>query len=165
MGRKRPFGFPEFGLDDGFFEEFGQIEEMMRQMLESHFKDFDEKALEAKLPQPRVYGFTLSFGSEGKNKLKQFGLPAQKQVQAKGMAEPVFELMEKPDSITIVAELPGVEPKDLQLRAFPNQLSIRVNDPERLLSKTFALPAEVVWDSVKHSLKNGILEIVLKKRK
>ncbi|HIH20878.1 TPA: hypothetical protein HA244_06435 [Candidatus Micrarchaeota archaeon] len=64
-----------------------------------------------------------------------------------------------------MAELPGVEPKDLQLRAFPNQLSIRVNDPERLLSKTFALPAEVVWDSVKHSLKNGILEIVLKKRK
>jgi HSP20 family molecular chaperone IbpA len=51
------------------------------------------------------------------------------------------------------------------LKAFPRQLNLRVSDPLRLFSKTLALPAEVDHASLKYTLKNGILEVVLKKKK
>ena len=166
MRRKRSFGFPEFGFNDEFFEEFEQIEEMMRQMLESHFKDFDEKALEAHLPKQRVYGFTMSFGPEGKKQFNELGaVTARQKAVERNAIEPLVDVIERPDSVSIIAELPGVGEEHLQLKAFPKQLSLRVTDPDRLFSKTMTLPAEVLWDSMKHSLKNGILEIVLKKKK
>ena len=171
MRKRRPF---EFGFDDDFFEEFDRIEEMMRQMLDSHLREFekmDEEELrrQSKQPnfKPRVYGFTLSFGPEGKGELREFGGAGRLQEQRteSKQSEPFVDMINNPDSITLIAELPGVEEKHLQLKAFPKQLSIRVNDPQRFLTKTIALPAEVAWDSLKHSLKNGILEIVLKKKK
>ena len=167
MRKRRPLGFP--GFDDEFFSGFDEIEEMMRKMLEQHFEGF-EPGMEG--GKPNVYGFTLSFGPEGKREFREFGSPQRggvgRQVQKQKKEQQgdlLVDVIDDKDSIKVIAELPGVEEKHLNLKAFPKQLSIRVTDPARFFTKTFALPAEVLWEAVSHSLKNGILEVVLKKKK
>ncbi|HLC38329.1 MAG TPA: hypothetical protein VJI71_02645 [Candidatus Norongarragalinales archaeon] len=175
MRKRRPSDFPGFGgfgLNDEFFEEFEKIEEEMRKMLESHLKEFESDEFKSIDDlKPRIYGFTLSFGPEGKKEIMEFGTGSQPSKMQKALQEkkagwqPFVEVLNKPGEVSIVAELPGVESKHLDLKAFPNQLNLRVSDPLRLLSKTIALPSEVDHASLKYTLKNGILEVVLKKKK
>ncbi len=158
-------------FDDEFFQEFEKIEEMMREMLSEHLKDFGEEDVKAlENSRPKVYGFTLEFGPEGKGKLTEFGaapgMPRQRQEQKqRAEQQPFVDVIDHPDSITLVAELPGVEEKHLDVKALGKQLSLRVTDPQRLFSKIMVLPSEVEPKTLKSSLKNGILEIVLKKKK
>ncbi|MFH1056349.1 MAG: Hsp20/alpha crystallin family protein [Candidatus Micrarchaeota archaeon] len=166
MGKRRPFG--SLGFDEDFFAEFDKIEEMMREMMESHFGELQKGDLhDLGKFKPMVYGFTLEFGPEGKAKLTEFGKnrPVGRVVQKHGEKDVFMDVINNKDDLTIVAELPGVVEEHLHLKAFPKQLGIRVSDPNRLLSKTFGLPAEVDEGSLKYSLKNGILEVVLKKKK
>ncbi|MEM4254955.1 MAG: hypothetical protein QXR53_01355 [Candidatus Norongarragalinales archaeon] len=153
-------------FNDDFFEEFEKIEEMMRDMLDAHFRDLNENDLRnLEGTRPKVYGFTLEFGPEGKGKLKEIGITPALRKQPEPKSEPFVEILNHPEEIRVVAELPGVEEKHLHLKVFPKQLSIRVSDPQRFLAKVVSLPAEVVEKSFKSTLKNGILEIVLKKKK
>ena len=157
MKRRKGLGF-----DDDFFQEFEKIEELMRKMLDSHFEDFEDDDLRS--AQPRVYGFSLSFGPEGKGELKELSAMPKRQEREPKQNDRFVEVLNLPQEVTLVVELPGVEPKHIHLKAFSKQLSIRVTDPDRLFSKTIALPAEVEPDSLKKTLKNGILEVVLKKK-
>ena len=167
MRKRSPFGL---GFNDDFFSDFDEIEEMMRKMLEQHFGGFEGFEPPGKGGQ-NVYGFTLSFGPEGKKEFKEFGNAPraggarQVQKQNKEQSDLLVDVIDDKDSVRVIAELPGVDEKHLNLKAFPKQLSIRVNDPQRFFAKTIALPAEVLWDSIQHNLKNGILEVMLKKKK
>lgn len=182
MKKRSPEGW---FFDDDFFAEFERLEEMMRKMLAERLDDFEKPGLDFEragaqggkgMGRPRVYGFTLEFGPEGEAKFtdmtgSQIPLPRtpgspQKQVQRqRGGSDPHFELIDRPGELSIIVELPGVEEKHLHLKAFPRQLGIRVSDPDRLFAKTLSLPAEVDGASLQSSLKNGILEITLKKKK
>ena len=162
--KKRNFGRGFF--DDDFFAEFERIEEMMRDMLDEHLEHLDDSDLkQMEGSRPKIYGFTLEFGPEGKGKLTEFGnthsMQRQEQKQKKG--EPFVDVINHPENVTVIAELPGVDEKHLDVKAFAKQLSLRVTDPQRLFSKTVVLPAEVDPKTLKRSLKNGILELVLKK--
>ena len=164
LGNMKKHNFGRGFFDDDFFAGFDKIEEMMRDMLDSHFEHFDEADLKKmEGTRPKVYGFTLEFGPEGKGRLTEFGASPGVQRQEQKKNEPFVEVINHPENVTVIAELPGVDEKHLDVKAFAKQLSLRVTDPQRLFSKTVVLPAEVDPKTLKRSLKNGILELVLKK--
>ncbi len=92
---------------------------------------------------------------------------------------PAVDVFEQPDSIRIVAEVPGVKPEDVQISVEGNVLTIhgakqqmaeerteRVHRYERVygaFERSFTLPATVDANGIKASYEHGVLTVTLPK--
>ncbi|MFQ5838019.1 MAG: archaeal heat shock protein Hsp20 [Thermoplasmata archaeon] len=162
MGDKKRRRWP-FDEDDDFFEYFDEIFEDMRKRMEKilsgTLKDIDTA-------KPFVWGYSFRIGPDGKPQFHQFGdTEVIRPWAGESRREPLTDVIERKDSISITVELPGVEKEDIDLQATPDRLTIRVDNPERRYYKEMNLPAPVDPDSVKATFKNGVLDITLKKAK
>jgi HSP20 family protein len=93
--------------------------------------------------------------------------------------EPAMDLTETKDSLIVKAELPGMDPKDVEITLSGNLLSIRGERKqereekeeichliERFYSsfvRSIKLPVEVEEDKIETSYKDGLLKLVLPK--
>ncbi|VVC72270.1 Small heat shock protein HSP16.5 [uncultured archaeon] len=78
--------------------------------------------------------------------------------------EPLVDVIERSEDITVMAELPGVEKGEIRLRLSGGTLII--DAPREGIAKHYReirLPAKVRSGKAKASFKNGVLEIVLRK--
>jgi HSP20 family protein len=174
--RKRRYPFSR-----GFF--FEDIDKMMREMekmMEEEFKTFTSRipkdyVRERKLPDgstvrewgPFVYGYSVKIGPDGKPEIREFGnvKPSRLGPQVKEEREPLVDIIETDGEIHVVAELPGVEKKDIKLHGTEDTLSISVDTPQRKYFKEVNLPAKVKVKEAKTEYKNGVLEVKLPKVK
>lgn len=62
----------------------------------------------------------------------------------------------------IVAELPGVSKEKIRIDAYDEY--VKIQDPERKYHKTIEVPEHIDVESGKSNYKNGILEIIFKKK-
>jgi len=162
--RNRRFrdGFEDFFGDD-FFAEF---EEEFQRMQEHMSHLFDEALNRGEDDHVRryVYGFTMRSGPDGKPVLEEFGnVPRHGEDQIPGEREPLVDVIDGKEEITVIAELPGVDRKCIDLKADEASLTISVHDHARRYHKELGLPAEVDPDSIQAQYKNGILEVKLKR--
>ncbi len=151
--RKRR-GFP-FPWDDDFESIFEEMEEFMREVM--------DKMEKGEKPGSYVYGFNIKWGPDGKVKIEEFGNKPTVNGDIKNEREPLTDIMESKDEITVIAELPGVNKEDIQLTVNDRELVIKVDKEDRKYYKRLRLPAEVKTDSAKAHYNNGILEVKLKK--
>lgn len=162
------WGFPSFKSDifDEFEEQFKRMEKYMGHI----FKD----TMSGKLPSPEkggpyVYGWSLRVGPDGKPHFQEFGnVPRASGAEPRQLLErrePLVDVMEEDDAISVTAEVPGVDKKDIDLEITGDTLTIKVDKDERKYYKEVKLPSEVDVDSAKASYHNGILDIELKKVK
>lgn len=159
--RKRPFGFFDFD------EDFEHMQEMMERMMQDAMKDVEKgRSFEGK---PMVYGFSLRVGPDGKPVMEEFGNVQKKGEGAAGRAEderePLVDVINRKDEVTVIAEVPGVERHDIKttLSKEGDVLNIVVDNPERKYKKVLKLPARVRKEGAAASYKNGVLEVKLKK--
>lgn len=105
-----------------------------------------------------------------------FGRPLPRQ---EGVRAPTIDMSETADEVVVKAELPGVDKKGLEVEALPESLSIRAEMSEekeekqqtyhrrervwRRYERVIPLPAEVVTDQVKATMKDGVLEVRMPK--
>jgi len=177
---KRRSRFRFFG--DRFFEDFDRMmEDMLKEM-----SSFGPKELvrERKLPDgstvremgPFVYGYSMTVGPDGKPVIREFGNvkpslkqtpfgPAKPRLEVKEEREPLVDTVVDQNTVKVVAELPGVERSEINLEGTESSLTISVNNPDRKYYKELELPAEVDPNSSKASYKNGVLEVVLSRKK
>lgn len=169
--RKRsPFFRSWFDIDDVFRE--------MEKMMEEEFKMFTSRVpkdyvKEKKLPDgstvrelgPFVYGYSVKIGPDGKPEIREFGnvKPSRLGPQVKEEREPLVDIFETNGEIHIVAELPGVDKKDIKLHGTEDTLTISVDVPQRKYYKEIELPAKVKIKDAKTEYKNGVLEVKLPK--
>ena len=171
--RKSPF-FGSWGLDDvdKMFEE-------MEKMMEEEFKTFTAKiprdyVRERRLPDgsttrewgPFVYGYSVKIGPDGKPEIRQFGnvKPTKRGLpQVQEEREPLVDIVETDGEIHVVAELPGVEKKDIKLSGTEDSLTIEVVTPDRKYYKEVTLPAQVKVREARTGYKNGVLEVTFPK--
>jgi HSP20 family protein len=148
--RRNPFdifGFDEDFINDLFNDE--RIMEDMRRMTEDMMKMFSNA-------QP------------GKPKIEDFGnkrtqTPTGDQIIS-DEREPLTDIIEGDDDVAITVEIPGVEKEDIKLNVTPDNLEIRVDTEKRKYHKILDLPCDVKPKTTKATYKNGILDIVLKRR-
>ncbi len=92
---------------------------------------------------------------------------------------PAFDVSETDDEFLVKAELPGVDPKDVEVSLSGNVLTVkgekregkeekhedrhRVERSFGSFSRSFTLPSEVKEDSVKAAYKDGVLSLNLPK--
>jgi HSP20 family protein len=161
--------------DDPFQGLFGDFEEEFRRMQQYLGSMFEEALKNAEIPKgnvrpgnPFVYGFTLRMGPDGKPHFEQFGntprTPGLATAEPVEGREPLTDVVEQADHVTVTAELPGVEKEDVQVWVTPDQLTLRVDTPERKYHKVVQLPARVREDSTEATFKNGVLDVSIRKR-
>ena len=163
-----------------FFEDFDRMFREMEKMIEEEFKTFTsripkEYVRERKLPDgtkvrewgPFVYGYSVKIGPDGKPEIREFGnvKPGRLGPQVREEREPLVDVIETDGEIHVVAELPGVEKKDIKLHGTEDSLTISVDTPQRKYYKEIQLPAKVKVKEAKTEYKNGVLEVKLPKTK
>lgn len=73
--------------------------------------------------------------------------------------EPVFDVFEEDDHISVIAEIPGANEEDIQIELEGNKLNISAG----MYRKIIVLPSEV--ETIKErSFKNGVLQLKIKRR-
>lgn len=159
MSDKKRRGWP-FD-DDEFFDQFEDVFEQMRRRMEKLMSG-SLRDLEAE--KPLVWGYTVRVGPDGKPQFRQFGdTNVTRPWEEESRREPLTDVLERDDTISITAELPGVEKEDVDLRVTPDRLVIQVDTEEREYYKDVDLPSPVDPDSVQATYRNGILDVTLKK--
>lgn len=161
---KRRRGWP---FDDESFGPFEEVFEEMRRRM--------EKLMSESLPdlpdladlgsgKPFVWGYSIRIGPDGKPQFRQFGdTRVLRPGSEEPRREPMTDILEWDDSLSVTVELPGVEREDVDLRVTENRLVISVDRPDRPYCKELELPAPVDPDSVRATYKNGVLDVTLTK--
>ena len=168
--------YPFFG--SWFFEDIDKMFHEMEKMMEEELKMFTSRVpkdyvRERKLKDgtkvrewgPFVYGYSVKIGPDGKPEVRKFGnvKPSRFGPRVKEEREPLVDILETDGEVHIVAELPGVEKKNIKLRGTENTLTISVDTPQHKYYKEVTLPAKVNAKKAKTEYKNGVLEIKLPK--
>lgn len=78
--------------------------------------------------------------------------------------EPLVDVFDEKDHLRVVAELPGVQEKNIKTEVKRDKLTISAETPDRKYSREVPLPAVVEAEPTKLTYKNGVLEIDLKKK-
>lgn len=170
--RRSPF------FRDWDFEDIDKMFHDMERMMEEEFKSFTSRVpkdyvRERKLPDgsttrefgPFVYGYSVKIGPDGKPEINQFGnlRPSRRGPQVKEEREPLVDIIETEGEVHVVAELPGVDKKDIQLHATEETLTISVDIPQRRYFKEVKLPVRVRVTEARTNYKNGVLEVMFPK--
>lgn len=163
--RRRPFDdIFGFGFDFDIGEDFQRIQEEMGRMMDEARKASRVQPSEGK---PFVYGWSMRVGPDGKPHIEKFGNVPSK--TSEGTAEisderePLTDVIEGKDDVKVIAELPGVEKKDIKLEAGEESLSIDVDTKQRKYSKDLKLPCKVKPETTKANYNNGVLEVTIQR--
>lgn len=142
---------------DKMFEE---LNEEFEEEFESIFKHIRPKVTsEAGRIGPLVYGWSMVIGPDGKPVIRQFGNVPRRALDAE--REPLVDVQESDEYVSVVAEMPGVDKSEVKLNATPATLEIRAGQK---YYKSVDLPAEVLPEKSKATYKNGVLEVKLAKK-
>ena len=162
--RKNPFDF----IDD---DEFERIFDEMQKMFEStNFKEMIEEMLRGGLGSNKrfIHGFSVNIGPDGKPKIQEFGNRSLKTSTGEPMIseerEPLTDIIEGDDDVAVTVELPGVEKEDVALNVTGDMIEITVDTPKRKYHKRLDLPCNVKPKTTKATYKNGILDVVIKRK-
>ncbi|UCE73725.1 MAG: Hsp20/alpha crystallin family protein [Methanomassiliicoccales archaeon] len=158
---------------DDFFE-FGDIDrefERMREYMDRITKRAARGELGQKEQGPYVYGFSMRVGPDGKPNIQEFGNTRPSRRLERGAdeqfeiaeREPMTDVIESKDSISITLEIPGVGKDEIELTVEEDKVSINVDTPERRYFKEIPLKIKVDPKTSKATYKNGVLDIILKK--
>ncbi len=123
---------------------------------------------------PFVYGMNFGFGPDGKPIMNSFGNVKTKpegESEIKMERDPLIDIYEETTDegktyLVVVAEVPGVQKENIELKASPFELEIVARSPEfekssRNYRKVIPLPSEINPGIAKARYNNGILEVRL----
>ena len=163
--RKNPFDM--FGFDEDFIKDLFNDERVMediKRMTEEMMKMFSN----AQPGKPVVHGFKIHVGPDGKPHIEDFGNKQIKSPEGEPLIseerEPLTDIIEGDDDVAVTVEIPGVEKNDIDLSVEKETLEIKVDTPNRKYHKTLELPCGVIPKTTKATYKNGILDVVIKRK-
>lgn len=172
-----PFWWRRRRYIDDFFKEMERwFEEMMRD-LERDFEFFPRDLVrERKIGSrtvrefgPFVYGYSITIGPDGKPVIREFGnirpRGGIKPIEVHEEREPLVDVIDEPDKVRVIAEVPGVSKEEINLEVI-DSTKLRISTTgKRKYYKEVDLGAPVNPDTTKATYSNGVLEVVLEKKK
>jgi HSP20 family protein len=163
--RKNPFNF----LDDKEFERI--FEEMQRMFESTSFQEMIEKMLHGSLGSNKhfIHGLNINILPHVRPKPQRFSNRPLKNPQRKTVSseehEPLNDIIEGNEEVTVTVEIPDVEKENIDLNATENALEITVDNSERKYHKLLNLPCSIKPKTAKATYKNGVLDVVIKRKK
>ena len=157
----------ELGLG-GLLKGIGRLLSLVSQM-DAEGKEEDSQSGELGHPGSGVrgvYGFSIRTGLGGQPVIEQFGNIQETEAgpEVVDTREPLVDVLEEEEQVVVIAELPGIDEKDIQVHVEEDTLEIAAFTGARGYQKEVLLPVPVDSSSFTWSYKNGVLDIRLPKR-
>ena len=149
--------------------EFDEFDSLFRRMMRP-FKELDEIWDEMKTSGnvqtfgPYYYGYTMTVGPDGKPVVKEYGNIRPGLLPTAETREPLVDVIvdDKEKTLKLVAEMPGVEKKDIKTEVIGRTVNIDAEHGDRKYHTKVPIKHKVDEDSVKAAYANGILEVSFK---
>ena len=108
-----------------------------------------------------VYGFSVRTGIGGTPTVERFGnvRDTTEGPVVSDTREPLVDVFDEGEEIVVVAEVPGVQEKDIHLEVNGDVLALSATGPKRKYEKEILLPAAVDPEGYRRSYQNGYLEL------
>ena len=119
---------------------------------------------------PMVYGYSMTFGPDGKPRIREFGnvkpsgFGGFSRPEISGETEPLVDITTTDNEVKVVVEMPGVSKDKIKINAYDNTLEVKSEDPQRKYHRTIQIPSETNIETAKSIYNNGILEISFNKK-
>lgn len=113
-----------------------------------------------------MYGFSVKIGGAGIPHVERFGNIVRETETGpvvEEMREPFVDIFEEAENIEVIAELPGVEKKDITYEIKDDVLLLKASGDGRKYSKEVLLPCKAAV--LKTAYKNGVFRLTLNKEK
>ena len=113
---------------------------------------------------PYYYGYTMTVGPDGKPVIKEYGNVKPALLPTSDVREPFVDVLvdDKEKVLKLVAEMPGVEKKDIKIVVEGRTVNLDAEHGEKKYSAKVPIRQKVDEDSVKATYANGILEVRFK---
>jgi HSP20 family protein len=113
---------------------------------------------------PYYYGYTMTIGPDGKPVIKEYGNVKPALLPTSDVREPFVDVLvdDKEKVLKLVAEMPGVEKKDIKIIVEERTVNLDAEHGEKKYSAKVPIRQKVDEDSVKATYANGILEVRFK---
>ena len=113
---------------------------------------------------PYYYGYTMTVGPDGKPVIKEYGNVKPALLPTSDVREPFVDVLfdDKEKVLKLVAEMPGVEKKDIKIVVEGRTVNLDAEHGEKKYSTKVPIRQKVDEDSVKATYANGILEVRFK---
>src|SRR2546425_5180147 len=149
--------------------EFDEFDSLFRRMMRP-FKELDEMWDEMKTEEnvqtfgPYYYGYSMTIGPDGKPVVKEYGNVRPGLLPTTETREPLVDVIvdDKEKLLKLIAEMPGVEKKDIKIEVVGRTVSIDAEHNDRKYHTKVPVKHKVDEDSVKAAYANGILEVSFK---
>ncbi len=152
-----------------FFDE--EVDRLFKKMSKS-FMDFDDifedvKRSDGKTFGPYYYGYSITVGPDGKPQIREYGNVKPSLLPSSEVREPLIDTLvdDKENTLKLVAEMPGVEKKDIKVAVEGNLVNIDAERGDKKYQARVPIKPKVDVDSVKAVYTNGILEVQFKLKK
>ena len=180
---RSPFGSWNF---NDLFREFDEMRNQMERTFYEPFKNVENRVpkdlvKEYETPEggkvrevgPIIYGYSMTIGPDGKPNIREFGNVKSpfagrglfEQPSISSEREPLVDISSTEKEVKVIVEMPGIKKENIKINAYENSLEIISDDPQRKYHKVIDLPLEADIETVKSIYNNGILEIVINKKK
>lgn len=110
--------------------------------------------------QPYFYGYSMTIGNDGRPLVKQYGTPVPGLVTSDVREPFVDQVVDKSsNTLKLVAEMPGVDKKDIKVTIDGKYAKISAEHGERKYQTQIPLKHKIDENSTKATYANGILEV------
>ena len=154
-------------LGDPFEEMARKWEEEIPEELKSFITEEKTPGRKIKRYGPFIYGFSYTKEPGKEPEIKEFGniKASNKGIEPfpNGEREPLVDVIDQEDAYEVIAELPGVEKKDIRLHATDELLEIKTEN-ERRFFKEIPFKTPVKPETAMARYKNGVLSVRIQKK-
>lgn len=113
-----------------------------------------------------VYGFNVKVGVGGEPIVSQFGniTHTDKGPVVEEVREPLVDIFDEKGEILLIVEIPGADEDKVKIEIEGDILNLSAEGKDRKYAKEILLKSQVQKEGMKHTFKNGVLEIHLQKQ-
>ena len=146
-------------------DEFDRIFEHMSGSIMNLDNVFEMLKKAGNISGPIFYGYTMTTGPDGRPVINEYGNVKPDMLPTENKREPLIDTLvdEKEKTLKIIAEMPGVEKKDVNVVVGVDKvIHIDAERGEKKYHVKVPIKHDVDAESPKATYKNGILELMFK---
>ena len=150
---------------DGFEEIFNEFEHEMNDDLVNMINRIESEGQHRS--ESFIYGYSINIDENGKAEINEFGnikssSEGEENLEVSESREPLVDIIEGKNAVTVVIELPGVEKSDIKVEIKESIIFVTTINSKNYY-KEIPLTGKIIANSARARYNNGILEIIINK--
>ena len=150
---------------DGFEEIFREFEHEMNDDLVNMINKIESE--DRHRSEAFIYGYSINIDENGKAEINEFGnikssSEGEENLEVSESREPLVDIIEGKNAVTVVIELPGVEKSDIKVVIKESIIFVTTINSKNYY-KEIPLTGKIIANSARARYNNGILEIIINK--